>query len=495
VHYFIGLAAYLYLETLSRSKVMKAKLCTSALTRGLQRRAALFAVAVMLTACGGGGSGDPPPVPGSSLSLTGPARAVASTRYSYQASPADASGISWNWGDGTPDSSGATAQKVWHKPGSFSTTLQALVSGQTVLDKQAVRVIGTPIAAGLNHTCAVQPSGSVRCWGYNASGQLGDGSNTSSVTTTVAVMDLSDAVALAAGLEYTCALQSGGGVRCWGSNNFGQLGNGSSSTSTVAVTGLANTVAVAAGFGHACALQASGSVRCWGNNELGQLGNGATASAVITPVAVVGLSDAVALTAGGSNTCALQTSGSVRCWGFNTSGQLGNGSTATVVVSPVTVSGLSDAVAVATSGSHTCALQASGGMRCWGNNQFGQLGDGSNVNKITSIAVNGLTDAVALTVGAFHTCALQASGSVRCWGNNDADQLGNGSTVSSNNPVAVTGLADAAALAAGFGHTCALQVGGDMRCWGSNLFGQLGDGTWIKKSVPTPVVGGAIFWK
>jgi alpha-tubulin suppressor-like RCC1 family protein len=466
----------------------------------LRRYAVLLAVAAALAACSGGGDGGgtTPPV---SLSVTGPARAVANTRYSYAASPADAtvSGISWNWGDGTSDNSGAaTAQKTWHKPGSFTAQLQALFNGHAASASQVVQVIGAPVATGIFHTCSLQPGGSVRCWGGNDSGQLGDGSNASSFTTTVAVTGLSNAVAVAAGRKHTCALQSGGGLRCWGDNSTGQLGNGSlvNSTTSVAVTGLSDAIAVTAGEAHACALLPSGSVHCWGSNEFGQLGNGTTSTYALNPTAVLGLTDAVALSAGFSHTCALQHSGAVRCWGDNASGQLGNGSTATAVVSPVTVSGLSDAVAVAAGWVHTCAVQASGSVRCWGNNHFGQWGDGSTVDKATPVAAQGLTDTVAVAAGFAHTCALQSSGSVRCWGENVSyGQLGDGSGVSSNTSVAVKDLTNAVALTASFAHTCALQTSGDLRCWGSNFAGQLGDGTQTSQPVPTPVLGGAVFWK
>jgi alpha-tubulin suppressor-like RCC1 family protein len=434
----------------------------------LLRAATLSASLALLAACGGGG-GDAAPASDGSLSLTGPARAIANTRYSYQASPADASGISWNWGDGTPDSSGARAQKVWHKPGSFTATVQALVNGQTASASQAVQVTGAPLGIGQTHVCVLQPDASVRCWGNNSEGELGNDSTVDS-TPTVAVTGVSDAVDVAVGGAHSCALQAKGSVRCWGFNAYGQVGNGSTSTaviSPITVSGLSDGVALSAGYSHMCVLQSGGTVRCWGNNKYNQLGNSSTVDSS-TSVPVTGVKDAIALTTGGQglHTCALQASGSVRCWGWNFSGQLGDGGTTDRGTS-VAVSGMNDAVALAAGYAHTCALQPTGSVRCWGRNASGQLGNGGNIADSTSpVVVTGLSDAIAVATGSSHTCALQASGSVRCWGNNTDGQLGNGSTTASNTSVAVTGLTDAVALSAGYSYSCALQASGNVRCWG-----------------------------
>jgi alpha-tubulin suppressor-like RCC1 family protein len=461
----------------------------------------LLALALaLLAACGGGGDGGAGTTPPGSLSLSGPARAVANTRYSYQASPADAtvSAISWNWGDGAVDSSSsATVQKLWRKPGSFTVALQAMVSGQATSVSQTVVVTGAPLATGGAHSCALQPGGTVRCWGYNGDGELGNGSLVDSITGTVAVTGISNTVALSAGNGHTCALQPGGSVRCWGLNNAGQLGNGNTlnATTSVPVISINNAVALALGDTHSCALQTSGSVSCWGGNSRGQLGNGTTLNSS-NAVVVTGMGRAAALVAGSRHTCALLDDGGVRCWGSNNVGQVGNGSTSTAVLSPTPVAGLSDVVALATGTEHSCALQSSGSVRCWGKNTKAQLGNGSLVDSATSVAVTGLNDAVALVAGGLHSCALQAGGAVRCWGDNAFGQLGNGTDINTSTTIfTVTGLSDAIALSAGPAHTCALRANGNLSCWGFNQYGQVGDGTDSDKSVPTPVLGGAIFWQ
>jgi alpha-tubulin suppressor-like RCC1 family protein len=353
----------------------------------------------------------------------------------------------------------------------------------------------TAIAAGYNHTCARTSSGGVWCWGANYSGQLGDGTTTTR-STPVAVSGLPSGVtAIAAGGFYTCALTGSGGVWCWGRNCSGQLGDGTTTTRStpVVVGGLPSGVtAITAGGAHTCALTGSGGVMCWGFNWFGQLGGSSSLFGSSTPVAVSGLASGVtAIAAGGDHTCALTSSGGVRCWGGNFYGQLGNGSTFGGTT-PVAVSGLASGVtAIAAGYAHTCARTGSGGVMCWGDNEAGQLGDGSTIYRSTPVAVGGLASGVtAIAAGTYHTCALMSSGEVRCWGDNEAGQLGDGSFTDSSTPVVVSGLpSGVTAIAAGRLHTCALTSSGEVWCWGGNFYGQLGDGSTTTRTTPVAVSG------
>jgi alpha-tubulin suppressor-like RCC1 family protein len=346
------------------------------------------------------------------------------------------------------------------------------------------------IAPGYQGTCVLLTSGGVDCWGDNYDGKLGDGSTVASLIPRP-VKWITTATAVTYGANHGCALLDSGAVTCWGGSEelgHGDVDVGAYSTRPVRVKGISSATALAAFSGgfHTCAVLASGAVRCWGNNWDGQLGNGTKTQQERTPVPVTGISSAIALGLGDRHSCAVLASGAVRCWGANSHGQLGNGTHTSSYV-PVTVKGIGSATAVAAGLEFSCALLASGEVKCWGFNGAGELGNGSFINSRVPVAVAGITTAVSITAGAYHACALLSSGSAKCWGDNYEGQLGDGSTISSNTPVRVSEISAPVSLAAGYWHTCALLSDGAMRCWGRDHFGQLGDRQMTEDPNPLPV--------
>jgi alpha-tubulin suppressor-like RCC1 family protein len=365
------------------------------------------------------------------------------------------------------------------------------------------------LGAGNGHSIATDPSGKVYTWGWNTNGQLGNGTYTYSydvpvTVTTSGVLSGKTITAVAGGEAHSIALTSDGTVYTWGHNFIGQLGNGNLTDSNVpvAVTGLSGKTitAVAGGGTHSIALASDGTVYTWGFNFYGQLGNGNNTNSNVA-VAVTGLSGkTITAIAGGLNhSIALATDGTVYTWGDNFSGQLGNGTNNASNV-PVAVTGLSGKTitAVAGGGVHSIALAPDGTVYTWGENYFGQLGNGTNTYSNVPVAVTGLSGKTitAIAGGGLHSIALASDGKVYTWGYNVFGQLGNGTNTDSNVPVAVTGLSGETitAIASGKDHSFALASDGTVYTWGDNYYGQLGNGTNTDSNVPVVVDQSIFTW-
>lgn len=388
-----------------------------------------------------------------------------------------------------------------------------------VLDSDGAPLKGAAaIAVGLYHTCAVLTDGSAACWGFNGHGQLGASGDRQFSSRALKVKleeeggDLVDVAQIALGYGHTCALLNDKSVKCWGSNEVGQLGQAGDSLSsshpvTVPVGDSFEATSIAAGYGHTCAIGAAGNVRCWGWNVYGQLGSAAAGRASASPVDVEGLSGVASLALGEAHSCALIEGGAAKCWGNNSLGQFGNGVEAVnegYVLTPSAVVELEGAVSVSSGYLFSCALLgddttqdavSDARAKCWGNNEFHQLGNGDITSSqrfptaVEQADGTPFSSIDELSLGYTHACALSEDKTAWCWGDNGMGQLGTGDYDSRSAPVRVESLSVVSSLASGHAHSCAVTGARTVMCWGYNEFGQLGDGTFGNSARPQMVSG------
>ena len=399
------------------------------------------------------------------------------------------------WGDNRSGQSvGGTDELERHSPGEVD-----LPEGRTA----------KAVSLGYKHTCAILDDDSLVCWGVNSNGQLGNGSNTNrNAPTPVNLGDGRKAKAVSLGASHTCAILDNGELKCWGNNAELQLGDGGSShehhkTPTGVPLGSGRTAkAISLGYEHTCAILDDDSLKCWGNQDSGRLGT-TVPNGFFYPVAVnLGTGrTAKAISLGTSHTCAILDDDSLKCWGNNISGKLGDGTiTNRHSPTPVDLGTGRTAKAISLGTSHTCAILDDDSLRCWGNNTYGQMGAGTTTRGHPPTAVDlgvGRT-AKAVNPGEWRTCAILDDDSLVCWGFNNKGQLGDGTTTNRHAPTLVNLGAGRSARAIRFGgttnanaHTCAILDDDSLVCWGSNNTGQLGDGTTTDRHEPTAVDLGA----
>ena len=374
--------------------------------------------------------------------------------------------------------------------GGVSQAIGGIGTGGAVTVPQALAV-----SAGVHYTCALLSDGTVKCWGSNDSGQLGNNTTTDSTHPSL-VLGLKSAAAIASGDQHTCALLSEGTVYCWGDNYYGELGNGTTASSAVPVPvyGITSAASISAGYRHTCALLQDHSAWCWGDNSDDQLGvDYLSLYSSSTPIEITTQYNGVAaIGAGRAHTCAIPqlSGGAVTCWGSYSYWKLGDSSLLGDSYVPITVIGVTSASALAVGDQHNCALislgPTGGVVRCWGWNHYGQLGTGSPADEELAANVFGISSAIAISASD-HSCALLYGGDVQCWGFNSSGQLGNGTMTDSPTPVSVVDLDNVSSISAGYVHTCALLNNAQVKCWGDNYYGELGDGTTTTSTVPVMV--------
>ncbi len=365
------------------------------------------------------------------------------------------------------------------------------------------------VSAGSSHTCGLTTSGTLYCWGSNLHGNLGNGAADGGYAVPFRGAAGLALASVSADGSHTCAVMAQGAAYCWGQNVHGQLGIGTADTlahtSPTAVAGGIRFVSVTAGGQRTCGVTTTGPAYCWGSNAAGGLGDGTRKDSAV-PAPVAGGLTFAAVSAGGEHTCGVTTNGAAYCWGSNDSGQLGNDTTDLSCPgvdhgcskTPLLVLGGLTFRSLSTGTSHTCGVTAGGKAYCWGANTFGQLGDGSTDDRSRPVLVAGGLAFGSVSTGESHTCGVSSDGRIYCWGRNDRGELGSTSAHESCQgsgcsmvPVAVSGGLAFTTVSAGGKHTCGLTTAGVVYCWGANGSGQLGDGTRDQSMIPVPVFGQA----
>ncbi len=355
-----------------------------------------------------------------------------------------------------------------------------LVSGTvTSVTPAVVPAAMQRVAAGWLHTVAVKPDGSLWTWGHNWDGQLGDGNTTDRATP---VLIMNGVTAVTAGDNHTVALKIDGSLWAWGDNWKGQLGDGTTTDRSSPRSVMNGVGAIAAGVSHTLALRTDGSVWAWGWNIDGQIGDGTTTDRSRPVVVMNGVS---AIAGGGWHTLALKTDGTLWLWGSKSHGQLGDGAHGWGIYRTTPAYLMNGVVAAAAGASHTLALKANGSLWAWGNNEEGQLGDGTTRDRFRPIRI--MDGVAAIAAGSYHTLALKRDGSLWAWGNNGSGELGDGTRTHRYSPIHV--MNGVAAAAGGGSHTLGLKIDGSLWAWGDGYWGQLGNGTTTPRLRPARVSG------
>ncbi len=381
---------------------------------------------------------------------------------------------------------------------------RAFLAGWTTSDiKAAAYVLQGDVApamvrAGVDHSMVLKPDGTVWTWGYNAKGQLGDGSTTDKWVPTM-VNALTGVVSIGAGDFFSLAVTTDGSVYAWGDNGAGQLGDTSpmQRTTPARVGTLTNITAVGAGASFSVAIAADGAVWTWGANDKGQLGDGTTTPHAL-PMQVPGIAGAQAVAAGEKHALVLRSDGTMLAWGNNDSYQLGDNSNITRL-SPVAVSALTGVVAIGAGSHHTMAVRSDGTSWGWGLATYGRLGLGYDTSYApvpTAIAVSAALSAVDGSSFRAYSIARSSDGVVWGWGENGTGQLGDGNPGTYKlTPESISTLVSVVAVAAGGSHTLAITSDGSVWAWGANGSGQVGDGTLLQRNEPTKVAEPGFAWK
>ena len=364
------------------------------------------------------------------------------------------------------------------------------------MDEIIVEVTGatnwSAISAGFFHTVARKSDGTLWSWGDNRDGQLGNETRIDRNTPTQEITGATNWSVLAAGEYHTVACKSDGTLWSWGRNTYGQLGNGTKTDSNIPIqeiTGATNWSAISAGHYYTIARKSDGTLWSWGDNRDGQLGNGTRIDRNTPTQEITGATNWSAITAGHGHTAAIKSDGTLWSWGWNGHAALGDGTRIDRSIPTQEVTSATNWSAISAGFFHTVARKSDGTLWSWGDNRDGQLGNETRIDRNTPTQeITGATNWSVLAAGEYHTVACKSDGTLWSWGRNTYGQIGDGTIINRNIPIQeVTGATNWNVLAAGEYHTIARKSDGTLWGWGGNAYGQIGDGTTTNRNIPKKI--------
>ena len=375
-----------------------------------------------------------------------------------------------------------------------SSAVSGSITIKTIFSESCIQAI----SAGNNNTIGIKTDGTLWAWGDNQFGRLGDGTVTEYAWMTgqsidnnkknpVKIGTASNWASIMTGGDHTIAIKTDGTLWAWGYNGSGQLGDGTNTqrNSPVQIGTATNWASISQLGSHTVAIKTDGTLWAWGSNAQGQLGDGTTTNRN-SPVQIGTATNWKSIGAGSGHTMAIKTNGTLWAWGYNGSGQLGDG-TNTNRNSPVQIGTATNWARISVGNSTTIAIKTDGTLWAWGYNGSGQVGDGTTTNRNSPVQIGTANNWASISAGTLHTTAIKTDGTLWAWGNNSSGQLGDGTTTQKNSPVQIGTANNWASISSGNYHTTAIKTDGSLWAWGSNQYGGLGDGTTANKTSPVQI--------
>lgn len=352
------------------------------------------------------------------------------------------------------------------------------------------------IATGFYFVCGLTSKGTLKCWGDSSLGLLGD-NMTNTRSTPQLIANAEGFTEIVPSFSHSCGLTAAGKVKCWGLNGFGELGDGTTRNSAIPVDVDPGTSykQLAVGKNHTCGLTKHGTVKCWGQNTYGQVGDGTNLNRLL-PQIIDPTTTYLQIATADSTICGItQKNKTIKCWGLNNRGTVGDGTT-THRNSPTSVNSALTFEKISMSSQHACALTTDKGIQCWGYNSFGQVADGTTAHKYvpTSIIDPGTLYADVVT-GQTGVCAVTQEGVIKCWGHNGYGQLLDGTTINRATPQVLNSGLNLKSIYLGSYNLCGITDSGTLHCWGYNWYGQVGDGKTTLQSPLTAIDSGTTYSK